>query len=462
MTAPLLLALFLAAAQEPVDILITGGTIVTMDGDMRVVEGGAVAVRGREITAVLSPQDQRPHARQTIHADGHLVIPGLVNAHGHAAMTLLRGIADDLSLLEWLQDYIFPAESKNVSPQFVYWGTMLGAVEMALSGTTTYADMYYFEEEVARATETVGIRGVLGQSVIGFPAPDYETPEEALAGAEAFIERFKDHPLIVPSVAPHALYTTPLDVVKKAHALAVKHGVPLQIHAVEPPEENDQMIEKLGKRTIHVLDDAGILTKETILHHAIWQKGIQTHKLTDEDIARIQKGGAGTSHNPESNMKTASGLSPVPEILAAGIAVGLGTDGAASNNNLDMFEEMDSAAKLHKLMRKDSTAMPARTVFAMATIGGAKALGLGDRIGSLEAGKLADIVLIDIRKPSLTPLYDVYSHLVYAIKGSHVDTVLVNGRVVVQGGRVRTVNTEEILEKANAIQAKILESLEKN
>ena len=454
MTAALLLALFLAAAQEPVDILIAGGTVVTMDTDMRVLEGGAVAIRGSQIVAVLSPQDQRPRARQTIHADGHLVIPGLVNAHGHAAMTLLRGIADDLSLLEWLQNYIFPAESKNVSPEFVYWGTMLGAVEMALSGTTTYADMYYFEEEVARATETVGIRGVLGQSVIGFPAPDYKTSEEALAGAEAFIERFKDHPLVVPSVAPHALYTTPLDVVKKAHALAVKHGVPLQIHAVEPPEENDQMIEKLGKRTIHALDDAGILTKETILHHAIW--------LSDEDITRIKKGGAGTTHNPESNMKTASGLSPVPELLAAGISVGLGTDGAASNNNLDMFEEMDSAAKLHKLVRQDSTAMPAKTVFAMATIGGAKALGLGDRVGSLEAGKLADIVLIDIREPSLTPLYDVYSHLVYAIKGNHVDTVLVNGRVIVQGGRVRTVNTEEILEKAKAIQARIIESLEEN
>jgi 5-methylthioadenosine/S-adenosylhomocysteine deaminase len=366
-------------------------------------------------------------------------------------MTLLRGIADDLKLLEWLEGHIFPAESKNVSPEFVYWGTLLGCVEMARSGTTTYADMYMFEEEAARATERAGIRGVLGQSVIGFPVPDYRTPEEALAGARAFIERYRSHPLIIPSVAPHALYTTPLEIVERARDLAREYGVPLQIHAVEPPEENDRVMEKLGKRTIDALATAGVLGPGTILHHAIW--------LSPEDIQTIARYGASTSHNPESNMKTASGVSPVPDLLAAGVAVGLGTDGPASNNNLDMFEEMDTAAKLHKLVRQDATAMPAKTVFHMATLGGAKALGIDHRVGSIETGKLADVVLVDTRAPELTPLYDVYSHLVYAAKGANVATVVVNGRIVVRNRHMETVDEAEVLAKARELQGRILESL---
>jgi 5-methylthioadenosine/S-adenosylhomocysteine deaminase len=311
--------------------------------------------------------------------------------------------------------------------------------------------MYMFEEEAARATERAGIRGVLGQSVIGFPVPDYRTPEEALAGARAFIERYRSHPLIIPSVAPHALYTTPLPIVERARDLAREYGVPLQIHAVEPPEENDQVREKLGKRTIDALADAGFLGPRTILHHAIW--------LSEEDIRTIARHGASTSHNPESNMKTASGVSPVTDLLAAGVAVGLGTDGPASNNNLDMFEEMDTAAKLHKLVREDATAMPAKTVFRMATLGGAKALGIDDRVGSLEPGKLADVVLIDARAPELTPLYDVYSHLVYAVKGGNVATVVVNGKIVVRNRRMETVDEAEVLAKAREFKDRILESL---
>jgi 5-methylthioadenosine/S-adenosylhomocysteine deaminase len=451
MTSALFLASALALAQAEVDLLIRGGTVVTMDGEERVLEGGSVAIEGARISSVLPAGSPLPPARETLDATGRVVIPGLVNAHGHAAMTLLRGIADDLKLLEWLERYIFPAESKNVSPEFVYWGTLLGCVEMARSGTTTYADMYYFEEEVARATERAGLRGVLGQSVIGFPAPDYRTPEEALEGARKFLVQYKDHPLIVPSVAPHALYTTPLDVVVRAAKLAREHGVPLQIHAVEPPEENDQMVEKLGKRTIQALADAGVLSKGTILHHAIW--------LSDEDIETIARYGASTSHNPESNMKTASGVARVPDLLAAGIAVGLGTDGPASNNNLDLFEEMDTAAKLAKLVREDPTVLPAKTVFRMATLGGAEALGLADRIGSLEPGKLADVVLIDVTAPGLVPLYNVYSHLVYAIKGGDVDAVVVNGKIVVKDSRMVTVDEDEATARANALKLRILESL---
>ena len=357
------------AAQPLADLVITGGTIVTMDPERRVIEGGAVVVNGRRIDAVLTASDPRPQARETLDARGHLIIPGLVNAHGHAAMTLLRGIADDLALLEWLEGYIFPAESRNVSPEFVYLGTLLGCVEMVRSGTTTYADMYYFEEQVARATVAVGharrarpVRHRLPRTRLRRP------PRRRSSGAERFIEAYADHPLIVPSIAPHALYTTPLEIVREAAEIARRHGVPFQIHAVEPPEENDQMMERLGKRTIVALDDAGVLSEGVILHHAIW--------MSEDDIDRVARSGAATSHNPESNMKTASGLAKgrsleqlatshnpesimktasglakVPEQLAAGIAVGLGTDGPASNNNLDMFEEMDSAAKLHKLVR---------------------------------------------------------------------------------------------------------------
>jgi 5-methylthioadenosine/S-adenosylhomocysteine deaminase len=447
----LLVALSLVQTQPEVDLLVRGGTVVTMDARGRVLPEGAVAIRGDRIVAILESGAPLPAARETLDATGHVVIPGLVNAHGHAAMTLLRGIADDLKLLEWLEGHIFPAESKNVSPEFVYWGTLLGCIEMARSGTTTYADMYMFEEEAARATERAGIRGVLGQSVIGFPVPDYRTPDDALAGAKAFLERYRDHPLVIPSVAPHALYTTPLEVVERARDLAREHGVPLQIHAVEPPEENAQVMQKLGKRTIDALADAGVLGPGTILHHAIW--------LSEEDIRTVARFGASTSHNPESNMKTASGVSPVPDLLAAGVAVGLGTDGPASNNNLDMFEEMDTAAKLHKLVREDATAMPARTVFHMATLGGAKALGIDDRVGSLEAGKFADLVLVDARAPELTPMYDVYSHLVYAAKGANVATVVVNGRIVVRDRRMETVDEGEVLAKARELKGRILESL---
>ncbi len=445
MILTLLFSLTLLAQPEPVaDLLIDGPTIVTMDPQWRVLEGGAVVVRDNRITRVLSAEDQRPEAGMTLDARGHLLIPGLVNTHGHVAMTLFRGLADDLSVQDFLHSYIFPAEAKNVTPEFVYWGTRLGCLEMARAGITTFADMYYFEEEAARATSEVGLRGVLGQTIIGFPAPDYGTAREALVGTERFLERFAEHPLIVPSVAPHALYTTPIEVIRDAREMAREHGVPLQIHAAETEDET---------ATIAALDEAGILVPGTLLHHAI--------ALSDHDVERIAASGASVSHNPESNMKTAAGLARVPELLEAGVAVGLGSDGPASNNNLDLFEEMDTAAKLHKIVRRDPTLLDARTVFEMATLGGARALGLEDRVGSIEEGKLADLVLIDLSAPELVPLYDVYSHLVYTIKGGHVTTVIVDGRIVVRDRNVVTVDTAEVVAKARELQVKIRESLER-
>lgn len=447
--APLVLAASPPAA--PVDLLVSGGTVVTMDQQLRVLEGGAVAVRAGTIDAVLGAHDPWPRAREVIDARGQLVIPGLVNAHGHAPMVLFRGLADDLPLMEWLQTVIFPAEARVVDREFCYWGTLLACLEMARSGTTTFADMYYFEEEIARATERAGLRGVLGQTVIGFPAPDYATPDEALRAAEAFILRYKDHPRVVPSVAPHALYTTPLEVVRRARELSRRHGVPFQMHARESAGEDQIVAAKLGRTAVAALDEAGLLGPGVLLHHLV--------TAGDDDIRLLARRGASASHNPESNMKVAAGVARAPEMLAAGLAVGLGTDGAASNNNLDLFEEMDTAAKLHKLMRGDPTVMPAREVFRMATLGGARALGLERRIGSLEAGKQADLVLVDVSAPERQPLYDVYSHLVYALEGSAVRTVLVGGRVVVRERRVVTLDEGEILAHVRSQQARILKAL---
>jgi len=302
-----------------------------------------------------------------------------------------------------------------------------------------------------KAVDEAGLRAVLGQTIIGFPAPDFKTPDDALRAAEALILKWKNHPRIVPSVAPHALYTTDLEVVARSRELARRYQVPFQLHAHEAPEEDEAVRAKYGETAATLLEERNLLGPGMILHHAI--------TLTDTDIALLAERGVAVSHNPESNMKGASGLARVPDLLARGVTVGLGTDGPASNNNLDMFEEMDTAAKVHKLYRSDPTVMPAKEVFRVATRGGAKALGLDSLVGSLEVGKRADVVLIDVNQPELTPMYDVYSHLVYAIKGANVRTVVVDGRVVVRDRKMTTVDEKKVMEKAREIQKRILESL---
>jgi len=441
----LLLAALLEA--RPVDLLVRGGTVVTMDEQERVLPGGAVAIRGEAIEAVLAAGEPLPAARETIDARGHLVIPGLVNVHGHVPMVLMRGLADDLPLLDWLNKVVFPAEAQHVNPSYVYWGTLLACEEMARSGTTTFADMYYFEGDVARATGEAGLRAVLGQTVIGFPAPDFKTADSALKGTEEFLKRWRGHPRITPSVAPHALYTTPLDLVKKARALSRRYSVPFQIHAHESHEEDRLERETLGATSVSLLDAAGLLGPDVLIHHAF--------TVGARDLEIMARRGVAVSHNLESNMKVAAGPAPLLEMMAAGITVGLGTDGAASNGNLDLFEEMDSVAKVHKLFRHDPTILPARDVFRLATRGGARALGLGDKIGALEAGRLADLVLVDATGPEATPLYDVYSALVYSLKGGAVRTVVVGGRVVVRDRRMLTIDADEVHKQAWAIAARL-------
>ena len=441
-----------SAAPPSVDLVIHGGTVVTMDEERRVLEGGALVIRGSEIVEVLPPGAPLPSAARSLDAAGHLVIPGLVNTHGHSPMVLFRGIADDMALMEWLNDFIFPAEARTVDADFVYWGALLAAVEMARSGTTTYCEMYYFEDQVAKATAEVGLRGVLGQTIIGFPAPDYESPQAALKGTEAFLQRWREHPLVTPSVAPHALYTTELEVVRQAAELARRYGVPFQIHANESPAEDEAVRARYGATAVELLRREGLLVPRTLIHHGI--------TLSPADRAGLAAARAGVSHNPESNMKGASGLADVRALRAAGVAVGLGTDGPAGNNNLDLFEELDTCAKVHKLAAKSPTAMPAEEVFAMATREGARALGLADQVGSLEPGKRADVVLIDTRVPELTPLYDVYSQLVYAIKGGHVRHVFVHGEAVVRDRELVKVDVGRILVEARRLQGEVLANLE--
>ena len=345
--------------------------MVTEDAQRRVIEDGAVAIRGDSIIEVgkLADIEQKYSTRNRIDQPNAILAPGLINTHTHAAMSLFRGIADDLKLQDWLEKFIFPAEAKNVDREFVRWGTRLGLLEMALSGTTTYADMYYFEETVAEETKRAGMRGMLGQTVIGFPAPDYKTPEAALAGAETFLKAYADDPLIVPAVAPHAIYTTSDDTLQAARTLADRYGKPLIIHLSETKTEFDEAMQKRKKTPTAALNDLGVLQGWTLAAHAVW--------LEPADFGLLRAAGTGIAHCPSSNMKLASGVAPVLKMLQAGIPVGLGTDGVAgSNNDHDMMEEMDLAAKLQKVTTGDPTALPAEQAFAMATILGAQALGM--------------------------------------------------------------------------------------
>jgi 5-methylthioadenosine/S-adenosylhomocysteine deaminase len=439
--------------REGADLVVRGGWVVTMDGALRILEDGAIAVRGDRIVEVGSRAaiDRKYQAKRRISAEGKIVLPGLINTHNHAPMVLFRGIADDLKLMDWLQNYIFPAEAKNVSREFVTWGTLLACLEMIHSGTTTYADMYYFEDSIADATAKAGMRGVLGETIIQFPAPDNKTPEEALAYTEKFIRRWKNDRLIVPAVAPHAPYTNSGVTLKACKSLADRYGVPLIIHVAETQDEVKQIREKYHLTPTAWLEQLGFLGPNVLFNHAVW--------MTGEDLALVRKHGVKISHNPESNMKLASGTAPVVRMLALGITVGLGTDGAASNNNLDMFEAMDFTAKLHKLIASDPTVLPALQVLEMATIGGARALGLEKETGSLEPGKRADFIIVDAGTAHALPLYNVYSQIVYDLKGADVRTSVINGRVVMLDGKVLTLNDAQIRQKAREFQRNIINSL---
>jgi 5-methylthioadenosine/S-adenosylhomocysteine deaminase len=440
----------------PVDLLITGGTIVTMDGDRRILENGYVLVNGDSIAMIGSglPFVGKGTivAKQTIDAKGALILPGFINGHTHVPMTLLRGLHDDVTLDDWLRKYIFPAEAKNVTEDFVRWGTRLAAAEQIRSGVTTFADMYYFEDAIAEETKAAGMRGVLGETFIDFPAPDNKTNVAMLEYSEKFLKRWQGDPLIHAAVAPHSIYTCSQKTLQDSSALARKYNAPILIHVAEMKKELDDSLKQNGLTPVQYLDKIGVLGPDVVAAHCIFVDEKDRKVLADRQV--------GCVHNPSSNMMLASGVAPVIEERAAGIAVGLGTDGpAGSNNDLDLMEEIDLAAKLQKIFKMDPRELGAKSVVEMATIEGAKALHMEKQIGSLEVGKKADIILISLDEPNAVPMYDIYAQLAYALKGSDVETVVIGGRILMRDKKLLTLNEPEILAKAREYGKKVEASL---
>lgn len=435
------------------DILIVGGTVVTMDDKMRVIEDGAVVIKDGKIALVGERKSTTYNlkAKQTINAKGKVIIPGLINTHTHIPMTVFRGIADDLDLQEWLTKYIFPAEAKNVDENLVRVGTRLGLAEMIRGGTTTFCDMYYFEDAIADETAKAGVRGVLGETLIDFPAPDNKTFDEAMTYTEKFVKKWQNHSLIVPAVAPHAPYTVSEEHLKMTSDLSKKLNAPLVMHLAEAQSETDTIMQQKGMRSIEYVNKIGFFTNKTIAAHVI--------QANDSELEILKSKNVGIAHNPQSNMKLAAGVAPVPQMLEKNLRVGLGTDGAASNNDLNMWDEMDEAAKLHKVFSGNPKVLSAQEAFMMATIGGARALHLEDKIGSIEVGKQADIAIVNFDGLHQTPFYNVYSHLVYATTAGDVSTVIIDGKIIMLNKALLTLNESSIKRDANALRNKIITSL---
>lgn len=449
----LLFCLSLGAA-EPADLVIRAAKVVTMDAAGRVIEGGAVAVRNGRIAAVGTQAEieRRFRSRRRIDRPDAVLAPGLVNAHTHAPMSLLRGIADDVPLQEWLERYIFPAEARNVNEEFVRAGTRLAVLEMMLGGITTYADMYYFEHAIAEETKRAGMRAVLGQTVIGFPAPDYKTPQEALAATERFIQTWRGDGLITPAVAPHAIYTTDAATLRACRALADRYGVPVHTHVAETRKENEDAARAHGMSPARYLDSLGFFSGRAILAHMVWARA--------EDLRLLEGRPAGIVHCPSSNTKLASGVPDYRAWLASAVPIGLGTDGpAGSNNDFNLFEEMDLASKLAKVSTLDPTVLPAAKAFRMATIEGAKVLGLDREIGSIEPGKQADLITISLAGPHARPEHEIYSMLVYSLKAGDVRDVVIAGRITVLDRKPLALNAARILHEAAVFRARVAASL---
>lgn len=443
----------LAQKRTPIDLIVQNGTVVTMDASRRVIENGAVAIRKNEIVAVgtLAEISGKYSSKQMVDARGKLIIPGLINTHTHVPMVLFRGIADDLDLNEWLTKFIFPAEAKNVTEDFVRVGTRLGVAEMIRGGTTTFCDMYYFEDAVADETFKAGMRGILGETIIDFPVADNKTHEQAIVYTEKFLNKWKNNPLITPALAPHAPYTVSTEHLNNIKRVSDKLNAPIVIHVSETKKEVDDLLKEKKFRPVEYLESIGFLNNRVIAAHTV--------HINDQEIDILKRENVGSAHCPQSNMKLASGVAPIPQMLAKDLSVGLGTDGAASNNDLSIWEEMDTAAKLHKVFTNDPKVVNAQQAFEMATIRGARALHLEKSIGSIEAGKFADIVIVDFDDLNQTPFYNVYSHLVYATKANDVRDVIINGKIVMRDKRLLTLDENVIKKDANAYRTKIINSL---
>src|SRR6202140_1825124 len=440
--------------KERADMIIAGATVVTMDGQRHIYDDGAVVVTGDAIVAVgpRAEVESQYKSAQTIDARGRLVLPGFINGHTHVPMTLFRGLHDDVTLNDWLYKYIFPAEAKNVNEEFVRWGTRLAAAEQIRSGVTTFADMYYFEDAVAEETKAAGMRGVLGETFIDFPAPDNKTNAEMLAYTEKFLKKWQGDVLIHAALAPHSIYTCSKKTIQDAAALARKYHAPLLMHVSEMKKEWEDSEKANGMSPVQYLEKIGVLGPDLVAAHCIFVDETDRKLLAERQV--------GCVHNPSSNMMIASGVSPVPEMRAAGVAVGLGTDGpAGSNNDLDLMEEIDLAAKLAKITKMSPLALNAQAVVEMATIDGARALHLEKEIGSLEPGKRADLILISLDAPNAVPMYDVYAQIAYSLKASDVDTVIINGRTVMRDHKLLTLDEQAAIAKAREYKKTIAASL---
>lgn len=425
-----------------VDYILSADFVLTMDQALTVIHDGSVAVQGERILDVGHTSEicrkYVPH--RFIRKENSIILPGLINTHTHAAMVYFRGLADDMPLNRWLENHIWPAENKWLSPQFVSDAIELACLEMLKGGVTTYNDMYFYEDAAGKTAKKIGMRAVLGAGILDFPTMSANTPAEYLTNAEEFIREWKGDELITPCVAPHALYTCGTDTLKKAKALAEKYNVPLHLHLSETEWEVGEVMKRYKKRPVEYLENLGILDQRVIAAHCIW--------LDDKEIELLAERKVGVSHCMESNLKLASGFAPVAIMLMKGIKVSFGTDGAASNNDLNVFSEMSTTAKVHKALASDPTVINARTALLMATRWGAEVLGLGEKVGSIEEGKKADIIVVNFNKPHLTPLYDVYSHIVYAAMSSDVESVMINGKLIIDERVLLSTDESAILNKA--------------
>jgi len=435
---------------EP-DIVIKGGTLITMVDGEAPVDSASVLIRKDRILDITSAvKYPYPEKTEIIDAQNCVIMPGLVNAHSHTAMTIFRGYADDLPLKDWLYEKIFPAEALHLNPENVYWGSLLGCLEMIASGTTSFIDGYFFQDATVKAVHKSGLRAIIAQGIIDYPAPGVPDPEKNLFTGREFIERwlnFSD--LIIPGLFCHSPVTCSAETLKGAMEISMEYSLPIQIHLSETAGEVEEILKKTGKRPVQYLKDLGLLRDDLIAAHSI--------HLNNEEIDLLSLGGVGVVHVPESNMKLSSGVARIPEMLSMGITVGIGTDGCASNNNLDIFKEMDSAAKLGKVFTHDPVNMEAGTVVRMATSWGARIMGLGNETGTIEKGKKADIIVVDMNSPHLVPLYNPFSSIVYSASGSDVKDVIVNGKILMKGRKFQTLDQEEIMDRVKAISLKIKE-----
>jgi 5-methylthioadenosine/S-adenosylhomocysteine deaminase len=437
-----------------VDTLLSNALVLTMDKDFRIYPQGAVAIRDGTIVSVGPSQEILPNYpnHEIIDCEGKTLIPGLINAHTHVSMTLLRGLTDDRRLDVWLMGYMMPVERAFVSPDFVRLGAILGCAEMIQNGITCFADMYYFEETAAQAIAEVGMRAICGQTVLKFPSPDADSYEDAIESAATFIQQWKGHPLIIPAVAPHAPYTCTRDILEKCTQLALAHDVPLIIHLAETLQEVREWRDQYDMPVIPWVKKLGLLEAKVIAAHCV--------HIDEGEIHTLEHTQAGVVHNPSSNLKLASGFAPVVDMLEAGVMVGVGTDGPASNNDLDMFEELRLASFIAKAITKDPTALPAKTAFSMGTILGAKSLHIDHLTGSIEKGKRADIVLVDLNSIHTQPWFErdpdaIYSRLVYSAKSTDVTDVMVDGQWLMRNRRLTTIEKKPLLEAAAEYARKI-------